>query len=144
MLPFRFMVPNYLTLYLYRSLAAVERLALQESHFNNFHNLAPYFVLLCFSRLQSVYIVPLELKNDIDFFCSCTVSYVSTTFSFVPFFNIVNFSFFSGNLCIVCFLTSSKLPWMYFPCLLLVFTLFWRTSFGLSITAKLLRLWTVF
>ena len=76
-LPFRFMVPNYLTLYLYRSLAAVEGLALQESHFNNFHNLAPYFELLCFSRLESVYIVPLELKNDIDFFCSCTVSYVS-------------------------------------------------------------------
>ena len=49
MLPFRFMVSNYLTLYLYRSLAAVERLALQESHFNNFHNLAP--TLYCFAFL---------------------------------------------------------------------------------------------
>ena len=48
MLSFTIMVPNYLTLYLYRSLAAVERLTLQESHFNNFHNLAP---LLCIALL---------------------------------------------------------------------------------------------
>ena len=39
-----------------------------ESDLNNVHNLALYFVLLCFKRLEAVYIAPLELTNDIDFF----------------------------------------------------------------------------
>ena len=59
-----------------RSLASIDRLALQESYFLNFHNLCPCFVLLCFiliNRLKTVYISTLELKNDIDFFSACTV-----------------------------------------------------------------------
>ena len=79
----------------------MECLALQESHFNNFRNLAPYFVLFCFHRLELVYIVPLELKNDIDFFCSCTVSSVSTSFSFVSFLTTSLFCYQEFMYCVL-------------------------------------------
>ena len=67
---------------LFRSLASVDRLALQESYFDKLHNVAPYFVILCFECLKTVYISPLQLKYDIEFFYACTVStFISNTFS---------------------------------------------------------------
>ena len=40
------------------------RLALQELYFEKLHNIAPYFVLICFDRLKSVYITLLQLKYE--------------------------------------------------------------------------------
>ena len=70
----------------FRALANAERLALQESYFTNMHQLCPYFVEVCFDRLKSVYVSPLELKHDVDFFFSCTVSIITCTQQCLQFF----------------------------------------------------------
>ena len=43
------------------------------------HNLAPYFVEICFDRLSTVYVSPIELKLDVEFFDTCTVSLQTLT-----------------------------------------------------------------
>ena len=70
---------------LFRSLASVDRLALQESYFDKLHNVAPYFVILCFERLKTVYISPLQLKYDIEFFYACTVIQIPFPLRYKPF-----------------------------------------------------------
>ena len=64
---------------LFRVVLNAERLALQESYFTSMHSLAPYFVELCFDRLSSVYVSPIEMKQDVEFFDCCTVSLPTLT-----------------------------------------------------------------
>ena len=96
---------------LFRSLASVDRLALQESYL---HNVALYFVILCFEHLKTVYISLLQLKYDIEFFYACTVStFISNTFSpalqaFLNYLFVV-----TRNSFLVWCLSSSALHWIY-------------------------------
>ena len=81
-----------------RYLASVDWLALQESYFDRLHNLAPYFVLLAFDQLKSVYVSPLQWKYNIDwlFCCKKSFSFVLCFQEFIFCIAIVPFIFWTA------------------------------------------------
>ena len=83
---------------------------MQESYFEKLNNAAPYFVLICFDRLKSVYISLLQLKYDIEFFSACTESTFKTPLFCVRSLSKLSvFDFQEFILCVVPFIFHTSL-----------------------------------